>query len=153
MVRVGRAQWRSHGATGEAGNGRPPLIPPRDAVITARSIYRGSLTHRKPRHRPAHQPPHLPQGPRGAPCLFSFGRVRYRGLWCVVGVGQQPEEPAVLRCRLAQHPLRVCGQAANPFADNPNWRHATGAGYNCSNGSWQVQLLHAQNTPNELEQL
>ena len=36
---------------------------------------------------------------------------------------------------------------------NPNWRHGTGAGYNCSNGSWQVQLLHAQNTPNELEQL
>jgi hypothetical protein len=34
---------------------------------------------------------------------------------------------------------------------NPNWRHGTGAGYNCSNGSWQVQLLHAQNTPNELE--
>ena len=87
MVRVGRAQWRSHGATGEAGNGRPPLRPPRDAVITPCSIYRGSPTHRKPRHRPAHQPPHLPQGPRGAPCLFSFGRVRYQGLRCVVGVG------------------------------------------------------------------
>ena len=35
MVRVGRAHWRSHGATGEAGNGRPPLIKKFDAVITA----------------------------------------------------------------------------------------------------------------------
>ena len=50
------------------------------------SIFRGSFTHRKTRHKPAQQPPHLPQGPRGAPCLFSFGRVRYRGLRCVVGV-------------------------------------------------------------------
>jgi len=35
MVRVGRAHWRSHGATGEAGNCRPPLINEFDAVITA----------------------------------------------------------------------------------------------------------------------
>ena len=80
MVRVGRAHWRSHGATGEAGNCRPPLIPEFDAVITPCSIYRGSPTHRKPRHRPAHQPPHLPQGPRGAPCLFSWGTLRARPL-------------------------------------------------------------------------
>ena len=37
-------------------------------------------THRKPRHRPAHQPPHLPQGPRGAPCLFSWRTLRARPL-------------------------------------------------------------------------
>ena len=40
MVRVGRAQWRSHGATGEAGNGRPPLIKEFDA-IGARYVVTG----------------------------------------------------------------------------------------------------------------
>ena len=34
MVRVGRAHWRSHGATGQAGNGRPRLIKKFDAVST-----------------------------------------------------------------------------------------------------------------------
>ena len=38
-------------------------------------------THRKPRHRPAHQLPHLPQGLRGAPCLFSWRTLRVRPLW------------------------------------------------------------------------
>ena len=76
MVRVGRAHWRSHGATGEAGNGRPPLIKNSMPSARACSINRGSFTHRKTRHRPAHQPPHLPQGPRGAPCLFSWGTLR-----------------------------------------------------------------------------
>ena len=76
MVQVGRAQWRSHGATGEAGNGRPPQIKNSMQSSRPRSINRGSFTHRKTRHRPAHQPAHLPQGPRGAPCLFSWGTLR-----------------------------------------------------------------------------
>ena len=97
MVRVGRAHWRSHGATGEAGNGRPPLIPEFDAVITPCSIYRGSPTHRKIRHRPAHQPPHLPQGPRGAPCLFSWGALRARPLSAApVCSGRLPEKNSEL---------------------------------------------------------
>ena len=80
MVRVGRAHWRSHGANGQAGNGRPRLIKNSMPSSRACSINRGSLTHRKTRHRPAHQPPHLPQGPRGAPCLFSWGTLRARPL-------------------------------------------------------------------------
>jgi len=43
MVRVGRAHWRSHGATGQAGNGRPRLIKKFDAVITALFYLRQSL--------------------------------------------------------------------------------------------------------------
>ena len=97
MVRVGRAHWRSHGATGQAGNGRPRLIKNFDAVDHHGPVlFIGAApTPRNPRHRPAHQPPHLPQGPRGAPCLFSFGRVRYRGLRCVVGAAYQraPNRP------------------------------------------------------------
>ena len=35
VVRVGRAHWRSHGATRDARNCRPPLINEFDAGITA----------------------------------------------------------------------------------------------------------------------
>ena len=61
MIRVGRAQWRSHGATGEARNGRSHLIKKLMPSSRPCSINRSSRTHRKPRHRPAHQPAHLPQ--------------------------------------------------------------------------------------------
>jgi len=62
------------------------------------------------------------------------------------GADRMPEHVIFTNIRREDRQRIGCGL-------NPNWRHSTGAGYNCSNGSWQVQLLHAQNTPNELEQL
>ena len=85
MVRVGRTQWRarSHGATGEAGNGRPPLIKEFDAVITALFYLYGQL------HPPQNPPQTCPlaaqptPGTARCPLLVycSFGPVRYQGLW------------------------------------------------------------------------
>ena len=54
MVRVGRAHWRSHGATGQAGNGRPRLIKKFDAVITTPALLIGSSF---PHPQPATDPP------------------------------------------------------------------------------------------------
>ena len=90
MVRVGRAQWRSHGATGQAGNGRPRLIKKFDAVITALFYLQGQPP---PTANPATDPPtSRPTYPRdrevplaclvGEPCA----RVRYPRRRCVVGV-------------------------------------------------------------------
>ena len=70
---------RSGGLREAPGNGQKwPTSSPKKLMPSSRpcSINRSSFTHRKPRHRPAHQSAHLPQGRRGAPCLFSWGTSR-----------------------------------------------------------------------------
>jgi len=89
MVRVRRAQWRSQGSTGEAGNGRPPLIKKFDAVITGLFLIGAALPTAKPATDPPISRPTYPRD-REVPlaCLVGelYVRVRYRGLRCVVGV-------------------------------------------------------------------
>ena len=74
-----------------------------------RFINRGSIIHRKSRHRPAHQPAHLPQGPRSTPCLFSWGTLRaclLSGALVCSGGQRQPERAHSLPFRLAASPMR-----------------------------------------------
>ena len=65
MVRVGRAQWRSQGSTGEAGNAREWPTPSNKKIRCRhhdhRSINRSSFTHRQPATDPPISRPTYPR--------------------------------------------------------------------------------------------
>ena len=93
MVRVGRAQWKSQGSTGEAGNAREWPTPSNKKIRCRHhdpcSINRSSFTQRQPATDPPISRPTYPRD-REVPlaCLVGelYVRVRYQGLRCVVGV-------------------------------------------------------------------